>query len=293
MPKFNTVHTQKYSSVDELFESVYKNLVTRNHKYGFRGHSNSEWKLEPTVSRYVDSIKRGYGSDKINRNSINQATINKLHSNFKNNLIANNDLPHDKIDNIDLWQYGQHFGLPTPLLDWSYSPYVSLFFALEETHSEDRCLWILNLELIEYINSKVVDEVRPKFKDRISPESALNEQFPTLNIISDVSEFNRRKTFQQGFFTKHEYYYSLESWLNRITKELHFDITDKHVLEKHIFKCDEHQRIKALDALDRMNINHRTLFPDVFGSVQGAIASTYRSFSDPMVKHFNFSSSKF
>ena len=44
-----------------------------------------------------------------------------------------------------------------------------------------------------------------------------------------------------------------------------------------------------LDRLDTMNINSRTLFPDVFGSVKDAIESTFRSFQAPRRKNFSYS----
>lgn len=62
-------------------------------------------------------------------------------------------------DDLGLWlSLMQHYGLPTRLLDWSRSPLVATYFALEsymyeeDVAPEDAAIWVLephNLNLIE------------------------------------------------------------------------------------------------------------------------------------------------
>ena len=47
----------------------------------------------------------------------------------------------------------------------------------------------------------------------------------------------------------------------------------KSVFQKLPFRCSEKERIDTLALLDSMNINHRTLFPDIDGSVKQAMNS--------------------
>jgi hypothetical protein len=50
----------------------------------------------------------------------------------------------------------QHYGTPTRLLDWTYSPTVAAYFALRSKpeRAERACIWALNLHRLKQILTK-------------------------------------------------------------------------------------------------------------------------------------------
>lgn len=89
--------------------------------YVFRGHADSSWKLEPTLDRVIknpESPKRNVHLE-----------------NFKYEVRGRRG-PNPSImqDENDWWALGQHHGLHTPLLDWTESPFVALYFAASNAH---------------------------------------------------------------------------------------------------------------------------------------------------------------
>ncbi len=272
---------EEYLPATELLGYIESELVDTKHRLGFRGQSCSAWQLRPSLARFLSRLKE---KGRIEPSATYETVEHRVKEEFRKNLLLNRDLTLDQLKSVDLWQYGQHFGLPTPLLDWTQSAYVGLFFALaddpvveDDGFPQSRSLWVMDLDLLSNINTQIQKEVWPKMKERIRPEEFLKRQIPTMEIVGEIDGYNRRIGYQQGFFTKHVFYESLEVWAARIASEVAHECWNYPFLRKITFSPDEKQRSKMLVVLDKMNVNSRTLFPDI----EGSVAQTRFAFEHP------------
>lgn len=155
----------------------------------------------------------------------------------------------DRLPDPELWALGQHFGLATPLLDWTESPYIAAFFAITDPnptagrHNKRRAVWAL-----------ARDYTRP-VQDApwaVSAEAAI----PVLR--SDTQE-NQRLLGQLGLFTYHTDPTPLEDAVRR-------EYQKSHVLIR--FSLDTSIVGAAASALRSMNVTYMSLFPDLEGAAR-------------------------
>ena len=146
----------------------------------FRGQSAASWGLVPGLYR-----ERSQNVvEQTNRSQLEK----RLLSQFKREA-----RPYLNIEPANDWEWlalAQHYGLPTRFLDWTQSPLVALYFALEGE---------------EYFNSSVWC-IRP-------PEAQVNDTSP-FEIKSvlryDPSHLSPRIIQQSGCFTAHPEGYPVE-----------------------------------------------------------------------------------
>jgi hypothetical protein len=114
-----------------------KKLESESKKVLFRGHSNSEWKLVPTIGRDSKVL--------INEKSELEkfkAIILRVSNNY-------NDIEYFKefgSTDFSLLALAQHYSVfPTRFLDWTDNILIALFFACNDYSSLDGCIWMFSV----------------------------------------------------------------------------------------------------------------------------------------------------
>ena len=162
----------------------------------------------------------------------------------------------------EIWSLGQHHGLATPFIDWTKSPFVGAYFAFQEKNTQNendidspnRFIYALSKDIRRWGPSK-------------SKGSHPYDRF--IKFVEPSSDENPRILSQRGLFTisrdeEIEREIDIEERVRRCYKD------DPQKNQKRIIfvkiKIPEPEREKCLRNLNRMNINHATLFPDLIGA---------------------------
>jgi len=169
----------------------------------FRGHRSTKWKLQP-------AIWRGYNHDD--------------ERNFTNRFCARAGTKHQdvpKYEDVASWlSMMQHYRLPTRLLDWSRSPLVALYFALEDyiydppNDAEDAVIWVLDphaLNLHE-MGKSLTPSLNAKMCHKMV-DAAFTDKYKENNKVFAVmaEETDMRMSVQQACFTLHSFDGPLEA----------------------------------------------------------------------------------
>lgn len=241
------IEHRKFKNSKELIEFI-NSTFTHYNNFIFRGHADANWKLESSLARTLNSVYP-------KRKDIELLISDHLTS-FRFNIRGKANINLKNISENDLWALGQHFGLYTPLLDFTKSAYVALFFALQgESSSGQRCIWSLSEHEIDEMNKRQAE--RNLLIEKVMP----------------YSNNNSRLISQQGLFLKLPLNCSLDEMIKKNRYKGKGVPFFKLVFNDQI-------RDEMLLILQNMNINQLTLFPDLTGS---ALQSNYTFSSEPYV----------
>jgi len=105
----------------------------------------SDWLLRPSIERHFS----GYPLDAYDRVKIRDKHLENFKYALRGKLGQNPPDFKDPKQDREIWALGQHYGLDTPLLDWTESPFVAAFFAHEkERNNVKRVVFALNKNII-------------------------------------------------------------------------------------------------------------------------------------------------
>lgn len=220
----------------------------------YRGLPNEEYKLETSLQRNCKN-KQSDTENCILRNFTKYAAIEE---------------PELK---ESIWKQmiiGQHHGLPTRLLDWTYSALTSLHFATsgEDLSGMDKhncVIWQIDIEELNGL-------LPQRYQDMLKRENAFLFTTDMLEeLINDLEKYDDEMkddaivlieppSIDQRIINQYSYFSVIPSQITNIEKffENQTQNTVKYVIDKNL-------RWRVRDMLDHMNINERIMYPGLDG----------------------------
>ena len=175
-----------------------------------------------------------------------QDDIPKLHRSITGQTSHFFDL-NDPSQNGAFLNLAQHHGFPTPLLDWTYSPFVAAWFAYHDAvaSGDDK----------ETDKNIRVFQLNKKRFSRVSQFQNLTFSPPHFSILEALAIDNNRAIPQQGLLTLTNVQ-DIEAYILKLEHQ-----NDDEYLSAYDLPASEAK--KALNDLAMMGITRSTLFPGI------------------------------
>lgn len=149
----------------------------------------------------------------------------------------------------------QHHGAPTRLLDFTWSPYVAAFFALERA-TQNAAVWALNPRRVAMSGPRKPGKLDPRVPGNFE-KYFLQGDTPFI-WLGEPDLMNKRLIAQSGTF-------AVPGMIDRPLAEIFNEVEEPNeVMAKFILPSDR-IRERGMRELYRMNITWATLFPDLDG----------------------------
>jgi hypothetical protein len=240
----------------------YRDLVSSPEfdSWVFRGQSDKNWPLYSSLSRYL--LKFGVHEDAWSHQEERIIRIfkHKAHL-FLQHVPKNDDPIHD--DTFEWLAIMQHHGAPTRLLDFTFSPYVAAFFALQQA-STDAAIGALFPPKIDSSNpitlksGQLIEPRKMWLRDRGNFEKYYcNGDLPFV-MQGEPIIMNKRLVAQSGTFIVPG---RLDMPIDKILED--YPENDKTIVK---IELDVNSlRYEVMRDLYQSNITDSTLFPGIDG----------------------------
>jgi hypothetical protein len=267
---------KKINTWDELL-AYYKDEISIDN-WMFRAEKDNGNPLKTSLDRAFDDCEVSDNKSEIERELIRL---------FKRRYRLHVDSKMIAQDNLEIVALMQHYGAPTRALDWTYSFFVAVYFAINRHRDKDGIVWCLDKKWLNEKNEKGDKSFEERFlenKKYIKEHfkgidlKYWREYFPNkfqnlvLNYIVNKNPelfiyaatpyyLNERLSIQQGALL-----FACDikkSWKENLDKMM--EDRSRIVLKYIIIPEKKKIRKEFLEKLYEMNINQSSLFPGLGG----------------------------
>lgn len=261
---FDSQNIQGWEQLNEFYESRFRPEV----QWIFRGQRGSCQGLKTSIEREIKEFRM----DLEQAPDIERGLLRKFKRSCHHYVP---DTPEESAS-LEWLALMQHHGAPTRLLDWTYSFFAALYFAIESADKQGYTVWALNTDWMDTPFKSVLSGYPDALQCWQSDPAVLRQETfkklyngkPPIALAGAVTprRLSDRLVIQQGVFlcpgdvsrTFEENLIALLSPAKPESKDnfikINIEASDQRDVRKHI-----------LLRLQRMNMNRATLFPGLDG----------------------------
>lgn len=222
------------------------NGIRHSNRIIYRGQADSGWRLESTFERFSSSpwSVRDYAEmallcapqiESFTDRSWNLPDISEV----EKQIAKGAKLFQVNIPFYEFWVYLRHHGFPSPLLDWTISPFIAAFFAFHERVASEKVAVFVFIEMPQGTKSGWEGE-------------------PQVQLLGPYTKTHKRHFLQQSWYTVCTRHQGKSPIFECHEKVFERNDPDQDLLFK--ITIPRSERLKALSTLYEMNINHFSLF---------------------------------
>lgn len=257
------------------FNEVQAWLSLNQGEWIYRGQTDSNWGLMTSIDRAKTVRWRDQTGRMKSFQESPQAAEDQLLLRFQQRAHHYVDVPARE-ELLDWLALMQHYGTPTRLLDWTKSPYVGLYFAVESTldsqnEEHGHALWAMATDWLESAFQGTLRNQQPSLTTRLDFQARYENisgwlATPAIErrvvVLAHPLRMNERLAAQQGMFLANVS--QCEAFNITLLRTLELTgMPSSPMIRKLIIAPNA--RTAVLRELYRMNITGASLFPGLDG----------------------------